>query len=86
MKRKTATAQKSKGKPLTVVVGYDRATRLFVGVVPGLASANIAAETMEEVEAGLKKVVAVYRQQAKGGGRPLPDYIGIKKIELKMKN
>lgn len=65
-----------------MVVGYDRATRLFVGVVPGLASANIAADSMEEVETGLKKVLSVYAQQSKKGGRPLPDYVGIKKILL----
>ncbi len=71
-----------KRKGFTAVIGFDRAMRLYVGVVPGLASANVAAPTMEEVERELKKIVAMYQKAEKSGDRPLPDYVGLRTVTL----
>jgi predicted RNase H-like HicB family nuclease len=44
-------------KTFTAYVEYDSATKLYVGIVPGIPGAHTQAETLDELQENLKEVI-----------------------------
>ena len=66
----------------TAYVEYDPASRLYVGIVPGLPGAHTQAATLEELRANLKEVLELCLEEYDGPLDELPQVIGIEQVEV----
>ncbi len=50
-------------KTVTAYVEYDRETKLYVGIVPGIPGAHSQGATLDELQANLREVLALLREE-----------------------
>jgi len=69
-------------KTVTAYVEYDPATRLYVGVVPGIQGAHTQAATLEELRENLKEVVMLCIEEGAATCDDLPTFVGLQQVEV----
>ena len=61
----------------------DRATGLFVAIVPGIPGAHTQAETIEELRANLREVLALCLSEMDPEEKEnLPEFVGVEHVEV----
>jgi predicted RNase H-like HicB family nuclease len=69
-------------KTLTAYVEYDRETKLYVGVVPGIRGAHTQAVTLDELQHNLKEVLELCVEEDGALLDELPHFVGLQQIEI----
>ncbi|MBW4516347.1 MAG: type II toxin-antitoxin system HicB family antitoxin [Timaviella obliquedivisa GSE-PSE-MK23-08B] len=62
-------------------VEYDPDTKLYVGIVPGVAGAHTQATSLDELQGNLKEVLELCLEEY-GHDPNLPRFVGIQQIEV----
>ncbi len=66
----------------TAYVEYDPDTKLYVGIVPGVAGAHTQATSLDELQSNLKEVLELCLEEYGHDLRDLPRFVGIQQIEV----
>ena len=69
-------------KIFTAYIEYDRETKLYVGIVPGITGAHTQAETLDELPQNLKEVLELCLEEYRENLEDLPHFIGVQQIEV----
>lgn len=69
-------------RTFTAYVEYDPATKLYVGVVPGIPGAHTQGETLDELRGNLKEVLELCLEEYHGSADELPQFVGLQQIEV----
>ncbi len=69
-------------KTFTAYVEWDPETKLYVGIVPGIAGAHTQAATLDELQRNLKEVIELCLEEIKGEVEDLPHFVGLQQIEV----
>ncbi|NOX56925.1 MAG: type II toxin-antitoxin system HicB family antitoxin [Planctomycetes bacterium] len=69
-------------KTVTAYVEWDPQSRLYVGIVPGVAGAHTQAETLDELEKNLKEVLPLCLEEQEIAPDELPRFVGLQQIEI----
>ena len=69
-------------KTFTVYIEFDPATKLYVGIVPGLAGAHTQGATLDELQQNLKEVIELCLEEYAGPTEDLPRFVGLQQIEI----
>jgi predicted RNase H-like HicB family nuclease len=69
-------------KTFTAYVEFDPATKLYVGVVPGIPGAHTQGSTLDELRSNLKEVLELCLEEYKGKFEELPQFVGVQQIEV----
>jgi predicted RNase H-like HicB family nuclease len=69
-------------KTFTAYVEWDRETKLYVGVVPGIAGAHTQGASLDELQANLKEVLTLCLEENKGSTDDLPIFVGLQQVEV----
>ncbi|MBN3923894.1 type II toxin-antitoxin system HicB family antitoxin [Nostoc sp. NMS4] len=69
-------------KTFTAYVEYDSATKLYVGIVPGIPGAHTQAESLDELQENLKEVIELCLAEYGNDLDELPRFVGIQQIEV----
>ena len=64
----------------TAVIERDPQTRLYVGYVPGFAGAHSQAQTLEELNANLREVIAMLLED--GDPKLDGEFVGTQRVSL----
>ena len=67
---------------VTAYVEWDPATKLYVGIVPGIPGAHTQGATLDELQKNLKEVLKLCLQEYKGKPKDLPHFVGLQQIEI----
>jgi len=61
-------------RTFTAYIEFDPETKLYVGIVPGIPGAHTQAETLDELQANLREVLALCIEEYQiGQGDDLPN-------------
>ena len=71
-------------RTFTAYVEYDPETRLYVGIVPGIAGAHTQAATLDELQRNLKEVVELCLTESNFNVDDLPRFVGVQQIEVEV--
>ena len=71
-------------RTFTAYVEYDPATKLYVGVVPGIPGAHTQAASLDELQANLKEVVELCLEELEGQVDELPRFVGLQQVEVQV--
>lgn len=66
----------------TAYVEWDPATKLYVGIVPGLAGAHTQAATLDELRRNLQEVIELCLEELGPSADDLPRFVGLQQIEV----
>ena len=69
-------------KTFTAYVEFDPESKLYVGIVPGLAGAHTQAATLDELRQNLQEVVELCLEEYTGAVEDLPRFVGVQQIEV----
>jgi predicted RNase H-like HicB family nuclease len=69
-------------KTFTAYVEWDPETKLYVGIVPGLAGAHTQGATLDELQKNLKEVLELCIEEYKSSTDDLPVFVGLQQIEV----
>jgi predicted RNase H-like HicB family nuclease len=69
-------------KTLTAYVEYDRASKLYVGMVPGIRGAHTQAATLDELQDNLKEVLELCMEEDRTLLDEMPNFVGLQQIEI----
>lgn len=69
-------------RTFTAHVEWDPETKLYVGIVPGIAGAHTQAATLDELQRNLKEVIELCLEEIKGEIEDLPHFVGLQQIEV----
>ncbi|MBI4711855.1 MAG: type II toxin-antitoxin system HicB family antitoxin [Planctomycetes bacterium] len=71
-------------KTFTAYVEWDPATKLYVGIIPGITGAHTQAKTLDELHKNLKEVLELCIEELKSKGelKELPQFNGLQQIEV----
>jgi len=69
-------------KTFTAYVEWDPETKLYVGIVPGIAGAHTQAATLDELQRNLKEVIELCLEEIKGEIEDLPHFVELQQIEV----
>ncbi len=69
-------------RTFTAYVEWDPETKLYVGIVPGIAGAHTQAATLDELQRNLKEVIELCLEEIKGEIEDLPHFVGLQQIEV----
>ena len=69
-------------KIFTAYVEWDPETKLYEGIVPGIAGAHTQAATLDELQRNLKEVIELCLEEIKGEIEDLPHFVGLQQIEV----
>jgi predicted RNase H-like HicB family nuclease len=61
---------------------WDPETKLYVGIVPGLAGAHTQGATLDELQKNLKEVLALCLEEYKNSTEDLPIFVGLQQVEV----
>jgi predicted RNase H-like HicB family nuclease len=67
-------------KQFTAIVERDSDTGLYVGYVPGLPGAHSQAESLDELNANLREVIAMLLED--GDQAPEAEFVGIQTVRV----
>ena len=63
-------------------VEWDPETKLYVGIVPGIAGAYTQGATLDELQKNLKEVLELCLEEYKDFPEDLPVFVGLQQIEV----
>ncbi|GAA6623439.1 type II toxin-antitoxin system HicB family antitoxin [Scytonema sp. NUACC26] len=69
-------------KTFTAYIEYDPATKLYVGIVPGIVGAHTQGETLDELQHNLKEVLELCLEEYGNNLEDLPRFVGVQQIEV----
>ncbi|MFM2433255.1 MAG: hypothetical protein RLZZ511_4469 [Cyanobacteriota bacterium] len=69
-------------KTLTAYVEYDRESKLYVGMVPGIRGAHTQAATLDELQDNLKEVLELCMEEDRTLLDEMPNFVGLQQIEI----
>ncbi len=69
-------------KTFTAYVEFDPESKLYVGIVPGLAGAHTQAATLDELRQNLQEIVELCLEEYTGAVEDLPRFVGVQQIEV----
>jgi len=69
-------------KTFTAYVEWDPETKLYVGIVPGLAGAHTQGATLDELQKNLKEVLELCLEEYKNSTDDLPVFVGLQQVEV----
>jgi predicted RNase H-like HicB family nuclease len=69
-------------KTLTAYVEYDRESKLYVGMVPGIRGAHTQAATLDELQDNLKEVLELCMEEDGALLDEMPNFVGLQQIEI----
>ena len=69
-------------KTFSAYVEWDAETKLYVGIVPGIAGAHTQASSLDELQRNLKEVLELCLEEYRGKLEDLPHFVGIQQIEV----
>jgi predicted RNase H-like HicB family nuclease len=69
-------------KTLTAYVEYDRESKLYVGMVPGIRGAHTQAATLDELQDNLKEVLELCMEEDGTLLDEMPNFVGLQQIEI----
>ncbi len=69
-------------KTFTAYVEWDPATKLYVGIVPGIPGAHTQGATLDELQANLKEVLELCLEESQVHVEDLPRFVGLQQIEV----
>ncbi|MCE2718903.1 MAG: type II toxin-antitoxin system HicB family antitoxin [Dolichospermum sp.] len=69
-------------KTFTAYVEYDPATKLYVGIVPGISGAHTQGGSLDELQENLKEVLELCLSEYGNDLEELPRFVGIQQIEV----
>ncbi len=73
-------------KTFTAYVEYDPATKLFVGVVPGLPGAHTQGASLDELQKNLREVVELCLAELGGDydERKIPRVVALQTVDVEL--
>ncbi len=69
-------------KTFTAYVEWDPETKLYVGIVPGLAGAHTQGASLDELQKNLKEVLELCLEEYNNSSDDLPVFVGLQQIEV----
>ncbi|MBU0508753.1 type II toxin-antitoxin system HicB family antitoxin [bacterium] len=63
-------------------VEWDPETKLYVGIVPGIAGAHSQGTTLDELRTNLREVLELCLEDYQGSLDDLPRFVGVQSIEV----
>jgi len=69
-------------KTFTAYVEFDPATKLYVGVVPGIPGAHTQGATLDELQVNLKEVLVLCLEEFDGSPDDLPRFVGVQQVDV----
>jgi predicted RNase H-like HicB family nuclease len=69
-------------RTFTAYIEWDPETRLYVGIVPGIAGAHTQGASLDELQQNLKEVLALCLEESKQPIEDLPRFVGLQQIEV----
>ncbi len=69
-------------RAFTEYVEYDPASKLYVGIAPGIPGAHTQAQTPDELRENLKEILELCLGEYRGSTDDLPQFIGLQPIEV----
>lgn len=69
-------------KTFTAYIEWDPETRLYVGIVPGVAGAHTQGASLDELQQNLKEVLELCLEEYDGATEDLPMFVGLQQIEV----
>jgi predicted RNase H-like HicB family nuclease len=67
-------------RTFTAYVECDPETKLYVGIVPGIAGAHTQGATLDELQKNLKEVLELCLEEYKDSPEDLPVFVGLQQI------
>lgn len=67
-------------KIFTAYIEWDSATKLYVGIIPGIPGAHSQGKTLDELQDNLKEVLELCLEEYKF--KDLPKFVGLQQIEV----
>lgn len=71
-------------RTFSAYVEWDPATKLYVGVVPGIPGAHSQGATLDELGTNLKEVLELCLEEYQGSVEDLPHFVGLQQVEVTM--
>jgi predicted RNase H-like HicB family nuclease len=68
----------------TAYVEWDPETRLYVGIVPGIAGGHSQGATLDELQINMKEVLELCLEEYHGEIGHLPRFVGLQQIEVSL--
>jgi predicted RNase H-like HicB family nuclease len=69
-------------KSFTAYIEWDRETKLYVGIVPGIPGAHTQGATLDELQKNLREVLGLCLEEYAGPIEDLPRFIGLQEVEI----
>ena len=69
-------------KTFTAYIEWDPETKLYVGVVPGIAGAHTQGDTLDELQKNLKEVLELCLEEETRSPDELPRFVGLQQVEV----
>ena len=69
-------------RTFTAYVEWDPETKLYVGIVPGIAGAHTQGANLDELQKNLAEVLSLCLEEYKGSLEDLPKFVGLQQIEV----
>ncbi|MBI5115427.1 type II toxin-antitoxin system HicB family antitoxin [Candidatus Poribacteria bacterium] len=69
-------------RTFTAYVEWDPETKLYVGIVPGIAGAHTQGATLDELQKNLKEVLELCLEDYRESPEDLPVFVGLQQIEV----
>ena len=69
-------------RTFTAYVEWDSETKLYVGMVPGIAGGHSQGATLDELQKNLKEVLELCMEEYQDFPEGLPVFVGVQQIEV----
>jgi predicted RNase H-like HicB family nuclease len=69
-------------RTFSAYVEWDPATKLYVGIVPGLPGAHTQGATLDELHENLREVLELCLEEYDGALDDMPRFVGLQQIEV----
>ncbi|MCM0593104.1 MAG: type II toxin-antitoxin system HicB family antitoxin [Gloeotrichia echinulata DEX184] len=69
-------------KTFTAYIEWDAETKLYVGIIPGIAGAHSQGATLDELQVNLKEVLELCLEEYQYSIEDLPQFVGLQQIEV----
>ena len=69
-------------RTFSAYVEWDPETKLYVGIIPGIAGAHTQGTTLDELRINLKEVLELCLEEYKGSLDDLPHFVGLQQVEV----
>lgn len=69
-------------KTFTAYVEWDPETKMYVGIVPGIAGAHSQGSTLDELQKNLREVLELCFEVSGRSPEDLPHFVGLQQIDI----